>query len=121
MIGKILSAIFGVIIYLINLLLAPLDLIIDNALPSLSNALTSINSLFDYIISVIGFAINASGLSDISLALIVAYYTFVIGGTFSASVVKLALRWYNALKPQEVIYGKVFSNFSNYRNNYCYV
>lgn len=99
MIGKILSAIFELVIGLVNLLLSPIDSLITSNMPVLSNALDSINAVFDYIISVIGFAINASGLSDVAISLIVAYYVFVIGGTFSVSVVKLALRWYNALKP----------------------
>lgn len=99
MIGKILNGIFNLVIGLVSLLLAPIDSIISSSLPSLDSALSSFNSLIDYIITIIGYVVDASGLSDISIALIVAYYTFVIGGTFSVSVVKLALNWYEKLKP----------------------
>lgn len=99
MIGKILSGIFSLIISLVNVLLAPIDALISSALPDLSNALDSISSFFQFINTVIGYAIDASGLSDISIGLIVSYYVFVIGGTFSISVVKLALKWYEKLKP----------------------
>lgn len=99
MIGKILSGIFGLVISLVNILLAPIDALITSALPDLSNALDKVSSFFSYINSIIGYAINASGLSDISMALIVSYWVFVIGGTFSISVVKLALKWYEKLKP----------------------
>lgn len=99
MIGKILSGIMGLIISLVSVVLAPIDAIISSTLPSVSSALDSFNALINYIINIIGYTINASGLSDISLSLIVAYWTFVIGGTFSISVVKLAVKWYNALKP----------------------
>lgn len=99
MIGKILSGIFKLIIKLVNLLLLPIDTLISNTLPSLDSALTAFNNLIDYVINVIGFCVNASGLSDISITLIVAYWTFVIGGTLSVSLVKLALKWYDKLKP----------------------
>ena len=99
MIGKLLSGIFKLIIGLVSVLLSPIDAIISSTLPDLSSALNSVNSFIDYIISIIGYVIDASCLSDIALALIVTYYTFVIGGTFSVSVVKLALKWYDKLKP----------------------
>lgn len=99
MIGAIINGIFNLVIALINVILSPIDLLISSSLPSLDSALSSFNSLIDYIITVIGYGINASGLSDISLSLIVTYYTFVIGGTFSISVVKLAIKWYKALVP----------------------
>ena len=99
MIGAILSGIFKLIISLTTFLLSPIDAIITATLPSLDNALNAFNSLIDYIITIIGYAIDASGLSDLSIGIVVAYWTFVIGGTFSVSVVKLALKWYNTLKP----------------------
>lgn len=99
MIGKILSGILSFIISLVNIVLTPLDLLITHNLPSLNASLTAINALIDYIINIIGYVVNASCLSDVAIAMIVAYYTFSITATFSASVVKLALKWYNAIKP----------------------
>ena len=99
MIGKILSGIFKLIIGLESVLLSPIDSLITATLPSLSVAFDYVNDLIDYIITIIGYVIDASGLSDVSIALIVSYYTFVIGGTLSTHVVKLALKWYNKLKP----------------------
>lgn len=99
MIGALLSGIFSLIISLVNVILAPIDALISTLLPDLSNALDYVSNLFSYVNGVIGYAIDASGLSDVSIALIVSYYVFVIGGTFSVSVVKLALKWYEKLKP----------------------
>lgn len=99
MIGKILSGIFNLIISLVNVLLAPIDTLITSSLPSVSNALQAFNNLIDYIINIIGYCVNASCLSDIAIGLVVAYWSFVILGTFSVSVVKLALKWYDTLKP----------------------
>lgn len=82
-----------------NVLLTPIDALISSGLPSIANGLNAFNSLIDYIITIIGYVVDASGLSDISIALIVGYWTFVIGTTLYLSVVKLALKWYNAIKP----------------------
>lgn len=99
MIGAILNGILQFFINVMTLLLAPIDAFIYNALPSFTPALMSINAVIDYVINVIGFAINASGISDVALELIVVYYTFTIGGTLAFAVVKLIIKWYNALKP----------------------
>lgn len=99
MIGKILSGIFQLIINLVSYVLSPIDAAIAKALPDLSNAFTYVANLFSYINNVIGYAIDASGLSDISIFLIVSYYTVIIGATFTVSTIKLALKWYNYLKP----------------------
>lgn len=99
MIGKILNGIFSLVIGLVTVLLAPIDALISSLLPDLSNALTYVANLFSFVNGVIGYAIDASGLSDISIALIVSYYTFTIGSTMAISTVKLALKWYNMIKP----------------------
>lgn len=98
MIGKILSGLMNFVIGIVNILLLPIDALLST-IPGVSDALSAINSLIDYIITIIGYAINASGLSDIAIFFIVAYYTFSITATLSASVLKLALKWYEKLKP----------------------
>ncbi len=99
MIGKLLSGLFDLIIGLVNVLLAPIDLAISAALPDLSNALNSIASFFDYITTIVGYAVDASGLTDVSMALIVSYWVFVLTGSLSINLFKSAIKWYNALKP----------------------
>lgn len=99
MIGKLLSGLFDLIISLVNVLLAPIDLAITSFLPDLSNALNSIASFFDYITTIVGYAVDASGLTDVSMALIVSYWVFVLSGSLSINLFKSAIKWYNALKP----------------------
>lgn len=99
MIGKLLSGLFDLIINLVNVLLTPIDLAIAAALPDLSNALNSIAGFFDYITSIVGYAVDASGLTDVSMALIVSYWVFVLTGSLSINLFKSAIKWYNALKP----------------------
>lgn len=99
MINAILSGIFKLIIGLVSIILAPIDLLITNALPSLDNALTAVANFFTYIGSSIGWVISLSGLSSETLSLIVLYFTFKLTAPMLFYMIKLALSWYNKLKP----------------------
>lgn len=99
MIGKIISGIFKLVISLVNVILLPIDSLITSTLPSLDSALNAVNIVIDYIVSVIGYAVNMSGLSSVGINLIIAYFSFVLVVPLGVSVVKMALKWYNTLKP----------------------
>lgn len=99
MIGKIISGIFKLVISLVNVLLLPIDTLISTDLPSLDSALSAVNGVIDYIISVIGYAVDMSGISSIGINLIIAYFSFSLVVPLGVSVVKMALKWYNTLKP----------------------
>lgn len=99
MIQALLSGIFKLVINLLNILLSPIDSLISSTLPDLSTALNAFNSLIDYIISVIGFAVDMSGLSSTAISLIIIYFSFILLSRPVVYVVKLALKWYNTLKP----------------------
>ena len=99
MINKILMGIFKLIISLVSLILTPIDALITSALPSLDNALTAVASFFTYIGSSIGWVISLTGLSSETLSLIVLYFTFKLTAPMLFYMIKLALSWYNKLKP----------------------
>lgn len=99
MINALLTGIFKLIISLVSIILAPIDLLITNALPNLDNALTAVASFFTYIGSSIGWVISLSGLSSETLSLIVLYFTFKLTAPMLFYMIKLALSWYNKLKP----------------------
>lgn len=99
MINAILTGIFKLIIGLVSIILAPIDLLITNALPSLDNALTGVANFFTYIGSSIGWVISLTGLSSETLSLIVLYFTFKLTAPMLFYMIKLALSWYNKLKP----------------------
>lgn len=99
MINAILTGIFKLIIGLVSIILAPIDLLITNALPSLDNALSAVASFFTYIGSSIGWVISLTGLSSETLSLIVLYFTFKLTAPMLFYMIKLALSWYNKLKP----------------------
>ena len=98
MINASLTGIFNVIIALVNIILAPIDLAIASALPELDQAFSSIGSMFDVVNSVVGFVISASGLSDVAIDLVIAYWVFALTVPFTFSSIKLAIKWYNNLK-----------------------
>ena len=99
MINALLTGIFKLIIGLVSIILSPIDLLITNALPSLDNALTAVANFFTYIGSSIGWVISLTALSSESLSLIVLYFTFKLTAPMLFYMIKLALSWYNKLKP----------------------
>lgn len=99
MINKLLMGIFKLIIGLVSVILSPIDSLITNALPSLANALEAVNQFFNLISTGIGWAVSLTGLSNETLSLIVAYFTFKLTLPIGFYMIKLALSWYNRLKP----------------------
>lgn len=99
MIGKILSGIISLIITLCSLLLAPIDAIILTLIPDLSNCFTAIGNFLNICFSSIGWVISLTGISPDVISIIVIYYTFKLTAPFSFYMIKLALAWYNKLKP----------------------
>lgn len=99
MINKILMGIIKLIVGLVSLILSPIDSLIQSVLPDLSNSLTAIGSFLSLISDGIGWGISALGLSNETLSLIVLYFTFKLTAPMFFYMIKLALSWYNRLKP----------------------
>lgn len=99
MIKKILTGIIKLIVSLCTFLLTPIDNLIQSALPQLSSAFTAIGNFLNLIANGIGWAISLTGLSSDTISLLVAYYVFTLTAPMLFYMVKLALAWYNRLKP----------------------
>lgn len=99
MINVILQGIISLIVGLVSLILTPIDNLILNALPDLSNALTAVGNFLNLITNGIGWVVSLTGLSNESLSLIVIYFTFKLTAPMLFYMIKLALSWYNRLKP----------------------
>lgn len=99
MINKILMGIIKLIVSLVSLILTPIDNLIESALPDLSNALTAVGNFFNLIGNGIGWVVSLTGLSNETLSLIVMYFTFKLTAPMLFYMIKLALTWYNKLKP----------------------
>lgn len=99
MIGKILSGVIKLIIALVTAILTPIDNLITSALPSLANALDSISAFLTLCTQSIGWVISLTGLSSSVISLIVIYYGFKLTAPLLFYFIKLALSWYDKLKP----------------------
>ena len=99
MINSILSGIFTLITSLVNLILTPIDLLIDTALPSLGNALDMVSGFFNWVANLVPWAISWFGLNETVIGLFVAYTTFELTIPLGVHTVKLCLQWYDKLKP----------------------
>lgn len=99
MIKALLKGIIKLIIGLVSLILSPIDNLIQSALPQLSSAFTAIGNFLNMISGGIGWAISLTGLSSNAISLLVAYFTFTLTAPMLFYMIKLALAWYNRLKP----------------------
>ncbi len=99
MINAILTGIIKLIVGLVSLILTPIDNLILSTLPDLSNALTGVGNFLNLISTSIGWVISALGLSNETLSLIVLYFTFKLTAPMFFYMIKLAISWYDKLKP----------------------
>lgn len=98
MIKAIINGIFKLIMMLVNVLLMPIDSLIEQFLPDVAEALSYVGSFFDYIGDFIPFVISYTGLSPVVLNSIVSITTFILTVPLMVHAIKLALSWYNKLK-----------------------
>lgn len=93
------NLIISLVFFLIKLLLLPIDLIIQQFIPALSDAFTAVGNFLSLIASGLGWAISAVGVPYSAIALIATYYIFKLGFPIIMWGIKLAIKWYVALKP----------------------
>ena len=99
MINKILMGIMKLIIGLVSALLTPIDNLISSLLPSLSGVLDSVASFLNVATQSIGWVISLTGLSSSVISLVILYYGFKLTAPLAFYMIKLALAWYQKIKP----------------------
>lgn len=99
MIRAIINGIFSLIISLVGVILAPIDSLIETALPTLSGAISAVGSFLQTCTSAIGWVLSCFGLSSACISLIVVYFTFKLTIPIVIHTVKLAIKWYHMLVP----------------------
>lgn len=99
MINSILIGVMSLITGLVTVILSPIDAAIKMAFPDLSVAFSSVGSFFALALQNLGFALDLTGLSSSAISIIILYYTFKLTLPITFSTIKLALKWYNKLKP----------------------
>lgn len=98
MIKAIINGVMKLIMSLVTVLTAPIDLIISNALPDLSNALSSFANVLNLIGDTMGWVISLTGISSTAISLIITYYVFKLSTPILFSSIKAAIKWYKTLK-----------------------
>lgn len=99
MANAIIKALFKLLMKLVVIVLTPLDLLIKNLLPDLSNVLAKVNSFFDLLIDYASFGVSYLGLTTETLSIITLLLTLILTIPLAVHVIKLAIKWYNALMP----------------------
>lgn len=99
MINALLTGIFNLIIGLVNALLSPIDALIEQFIPDLATGLSYISNFFNYIGNFISYILSWFHLPTQFITLIVAYWTFKLTVPLLVHTVKLAISWYDKLKP----------------------
>lgn len=99
MINAILKGIFKLIISLVSLLLTPIDSLINSAFPSIADGIGYINSFLDYIGGIIPYVLSWFHLPTAFVTLVVGYITFKLTLPLAIHTIKLAIKWYDKLKP----------------------
>lgn len=99
MINALLTGIFNLIIGLVNVLLTPIDTLIATALPVLSDGINMVSQFFNWVAGLIPWGVSWFGFNTSVLTLFVAYITFELTMPLAIHTIKLALKWYDKLKP----------------------
>lgn len=98
MIKRLIKAIIKLIMNLTTTLITPISDLIDSILPDLTPAYRAIASFFDLAGNTLGFCVDMLGLSSTAINLIVLYFTIKLTYPIVVAIIKLAIKWYNALK-----------------------
>lgn len=91
--------VFKIIIKLVSLLLTPIDNLISQFLPGLDDAFTMIGNLVQQISNVVPWVMSWMGVSSLVVSLLVSYLTFKMSVPLVVHTIKLAIKWYDKLKP----------------------
>lgn len=98
MIKALLTGIINLLISLVNIVLLPLDTIINNNIPVLTDAFTAINLLFDKLVDFVGWVVDASCLPPLAIEIIVSTLTAHLTIPFLVHAIKMVIKWYDKMK-----------------------
>lgn len=99
MISKIFTFLFNLVISLVSILLGVVDGIIEQFVPSIADALDMVSALFNNVLNYIPWVMSWMGLNTVVVTLAVAVFTFELTVPLLVHTVKLAIKWYDKLKP----------------------
>lgn len=98
MIKVIINGIISLVIGLVSIILAPIDLLINQFMPNLSNAFSLINDFFETIGNIVPFVISYTGIKTEVLTICIDLIVFIYTVPYLVHAIKQAIKWYNSLK-----------------------
>lgn len=98
MIKAFLTGIINLLISLVNIVLLPIDTIINDNIPVLTDAFNSINLLFDKLVDFVGWVVDASCLPPLAIEIIVSTLTAHLTIPFLVHAIKMVIKWYDKMK-----------------------
>ena len=99
MMNLLVSFIVDICTRLTSVILGPINLLIYNEFPSLDSALSSIANYFSYAGTYINYFIDAFGLTQVAVDMIIFYFTFMLVVPLSVSAIRYAVKWWHYLVP----------------------
>lgn len=98
MIKAVINGVMTLVIALVNIILSPIDLLIGQYLPGLSEAFSTINQFFETIGDIVPFCLSYFGIKPAVLSICVDLLVFIYTMPYLVHAIKLAIKWYNSLK-----------------------
>lgn len=95
----LIKALFKVIKLLINLVLLPLNLLVQNVFPDTANLISNVNSFFTKITEGVLWVKSWLPFTDTFYIILVSVLVFKFTVPLIVHTIKLVVKWYNALKP----------------------
>lgn len=99
MISILLNVFLNFVLVVCRLIMLPIDAIISEYLPDVSNMFDSVSRLFDLASDYLSWVINLSGLSNLAIQFIILYFGFKLTVPLSVHVIKFVIKWYQAIMP----------------------
>jgi len=95
----ILQVLITTVLFIVNLILLPIDTLIASVFPDLSGVFTSIGTYLETIFTHMGFVLSITGLPPAVIALVIAFLVFKLTLPINVWLIKLAVGWWHKLKP----------------------
>lgn len=98
MVKALVSGILKLVIALINIVLLPLNLLIQALIPDLSTAFGYVTGFFNYLGNVSSWVMSYTGLTSEVISIIVAIIIATITIPLAVHMIKLVVIWFDKLK-----------------------
>lgn len=98
MIDAFLTGILNIVVFLVNILLYPIDALISSMIPSLDYAFTIVNDFISKLIKYVGFVISYTGLTATTINVIISLAVFIYSAPILVHGIKLSVKWFKVLR-----------------------